>query len=183
MCLYDGRITPRDVLSDVHRTHPRIADNGSHLPNDRYQDPRSFILSLAPPPDPLQAHPPTVELADPTPALGRSAVQDTARHTRLSKEQVGRLVLATSEAITNAVTHGRPPVTMRVWAAPDRMVVTVSDTGSGPHDPYVGLVPSPSTFGGGGGFGLWIAHQLLPVAFSRKREGFTIRLLAGRPLP
>jgi hypothetical protein len=182
MCLYDRRITPRHVLSDIQRTHPRIAENGSHLPNDRYQDPRSFILSLAPPPDPLEAEPPTVEITNPTPAMARYAVQDTAQHTRLSNEEVGRLVLAASEAVTNAVTHGRPPVTMRAWPAPERMVITVSDTGAGPQDPYVGLVPSPSAFGGGGGFGLWIAHQLLPVALSRG-EGFTIRLVAGRALP
>ena len=183
LCLYDRRITPRHVLSDVQRTHPRIAENGSHLPNDRYQDPRSFILSLAPPPDPVEARPPTVTITDPTPTAGRHAVEDAAQHTRLSKEEVGRLVLAASEAVTNAVTHGRPPVRMRAWAAPERMVVTVSDTGTGPPDPYVGLVPSPSALGGGGGFGLWIAHQLLPVAFSRNGEGFTIRLVAGRALP
>jgi anti-sigma regulatory factor (Ser/Thr protein kinase) len=117
---------------------------------------------------------------DPTSAASRRAVKDTAHTTRLSREEVDNLVTATSEAVTNAVIHGHRPVTVRVWAAPERMVVTVTDPGAGPQDPYVGLVPRRPAVEGGGGFGLWICHQLVATTYARGEEGFTIRLLAGR---
>jgi anti-sigma regulatory factor (Ser/Thr protein kinase) len=179
LCVYDRRITPLEVLRDVERTHPRLAANGSHLSNDRYQDPKSFILSLRPPPDPLEAEPPAAELADPSPKAARRAVEDLAPQARLAKDEVARLVLAVSEAVTNAIVHGKPPVTMRIWTAPERIVVTVNDRGRGPQDPYSGLLQSRATQGHGG-FGLWITHQLVATTFVRDRGGFTIRLVAGR---
>ena len=117
-----------------------------------------------------------------TPAASRHAVQDAARRTLVDPDDVEALILATSEAVTNAMVHGQRPVTVRAWTAMERMVVTVHDQGNGPHDPYVGLVPRPSSLDGGGGFGLWLAHQMLPVAYSRD-IGFTVRLTAGAPLP
>jgi anti-sigma regulatory factor (Ser/Thr protein kinase) len=180
LCLYDRRITPGDVLADVARTHPRIrAADGTPLPNPSFQDPGAFLRSLPPPPpDPLERQRPDVELVDPSAAAGRHAVEEAASRTRVPVEEIGRLVLAVSEAATNAVVHGRPPVTMRVWTAPERIVVTVSDHGPGIQDPYAGLVPSPSV-DGLGGFGLWIMHQLVTANFFRQRDGFTVRLLAG----
>ena len=183
MCLYDRRITPQDVLDDVERTHPLIATtDGAHRPNGRYHEPAGFLRSRPPPPpDPIEADPPYVEMIDPVPTACRHAVQYVARRTRLGGDDVDQLVVATSEAVTNAITHGQPPVTVRMWAAAARIVVTVTDRGAGPDDPYVGLVPQPSAANGAGGFGLWIAHQLLPVAFNRD-NGFTVRLTAGAPL-
>ena len=52
------------------------------------------------------------------------------------------LILATSEAVANAIVHGQPPIVLRIWAQPDRMTVTVTDTGAGPTDPFVGLLPA-----------------------------------------
>jgi anti-sigma regulatory factor (Ser/Thr protein kinase) len=182
LCVYDRRITPAGVLADVERTHPRLASSdGRHLPNDRYQDPNVFLQTMQPPPlDPLEAEPPTVELVNPTPTVGRHAVQAAAQRTHLTHDDVEALVVATSEAVTNAINHGRPPVTLRLWAAPERLVAAVTDRGEGPQDPYVGLVPQPGAASGNGGYGLWIVHQLTAVTYSRDTEGFTVHLLAGR---
>lgn len=182
MCLYDRRITPDEVLDHVERTHPRLAVNGDHLRNDRYEPPDAFVLSLTPPPDPLQASPPAVEMLDPTAETGRHAVEDVASRTRLDPEDVERLVLATSEAVTNAVLHGRAPVTMKVWAAPERTLVTVHDHGEGPQGAHHGLVLGPHASFGGGGYGLWLMHQLLPVTYHHE-GGFTISLTAGKTTP
>jgi anti-sigma regulatory factor (Ser/Thr protein kinase) len=72
------------------------------------------------------------------------------------------------------------PARMRLWRAPDRLVVTVTDAGGGPRDPFAGLLPAGS--GADGGLGLWIVHQSCShVAMYRDPTGFTIRLTAGTP--
>jgi len=180
LCLYDGRTTPTEVLSDVQRTHPYVATaDGGDQPNARYIEPTAFLRSrdlLSA--DPLEQTPPTCELIDPAPVTSRRAVRDSSLHTGLGAEDVEQLVLATSEAVTNAIFHGEPPVLVKTWAVPDRMVVTVSDRGPGPADPYVGLIPQRPV-AQGGGLGLWIVHQLLEVALGRTDYGFTLRVAAG----
>jgi hypothetical protein len=59
-------------------------------------------------------------------------------------------------AVNNAQLHGRPPVVVRVWSAPRRVAITVTDTGTGPTDPYAGLLPRPAS--PDGGLGLWMAR-------------------------
>jgi anti-sigma regulatory factor (Ser/Thr protein kinase) len=86
------------------------------------------------------------------------------------------LILATNEAVANAIVHGQPPVVLRIWAQADRVTVTVTDTGTGPTDPFVGLLPSAPT--SDGGLGLWISHQLIDVAHRRHAHGYTVRLTA-----
>jgi anti-sigma regulatory factor (Ser/Thr protein kinase) len=186
LCIYDRRITPEAVLADVERTHPHLlAVDGSHQRNDRYQDPTTFLRTMAPPPlDPLETGPPAVELVDPLPSTGRQAVRDIAKQTRLHDNDIDDLVTATSEAITNAIKHGRPPVTLRLWAMPERIVVTVNDQGDGPQDPHAGLVPRHDAANGPGGFGLWLIHQLTSAAaYTHDTDGFTIHLTGGQALP
>jgi len=92
------------------------------------------------------------------------------------------LLFALSEAVINAQSYGHPPVAVRVWAAPHRVVVQVHDTGPGPPDPLTGLVPIPEGTSGAG-LGLWLSHQLreVEVALITDAEGFTVRLRAGSP--
>src|SRR5262249_56020621 len=101
--------------------------------------------------------------------IGRDRFPATALHD---------LLIGVSEAVTNAQRHGRPPTTMRIWAAPDRIVVTVHDTGHGPADRLAGLVPAPgSTSDRRLGLGLWVMHQLdIDVALRHSDDGFTVKL-------
>ena len=89
------------------------------------------------------------------------------------------LLLGVTVAVSNALIHGRPPTTVRIWAAPDRIVISVHDQGHGPADPLAGLVPAPrgtATLG----LGLWIIHQLdIDIALKHADDGFTIRLRGG----
>ncbi|MEE6261576.1 sensor histidine kinase [Plantactinospora sonchi] len=181
MCAYDTRITPAPVLEDVLRTHPRVATaDGRHLPSVSYVEPKAYLTERrSVPPDPLQRTTPLVELTDPTPALARRAVYDADRG-QLPADEVEDLVVAVSETVTNAFRHGEPPARLRIWSGDDRIVVEVSDTGDGPTDPFVGLLPSRN--GGAGGLGLWITYQSCNhVALSRERGAFTLRLTAGNP--
>jgi anti-sigma regulatory factor (Ser/Thr protein kinase) len=181
LCPYDTRITPAETLSDVARTHPRIAsaDGGRihHRLNADYEDPAGFLA--------LSEHtapsaPADVELLDPSPAAARQAVLRAAGQSAVSPDDVADLTVAVSEAVANAFRHGVPPVLMRLWSESGRLVVTVTDRGDGPSDPYAGLIPvrgsSPN------GRGLWIAHQICAhVAMGTAEDGFTIQLTAGTP--
>jgi anti-sigma regulatory factor (Ser/Thr protein kinase) len=88
------------------------------------------------------------------------------------------LVMAVHEVAINGLRHGRPPVTVRLWAAPERVQCAVTDGGPGFEDPFAGYVR-----GGGdelpeGRFGLWLARQLCDeVVMARTPEGFTTRLV------
>lgn len=182
ICPYDTRITPSEVLTDAALTHPRVATaDGRHLTNPRYDDPAQFLLNRreATSADPLETAPPLVELADPSPAGARRAVRHASRASSVSDAEVEDFLVAVSEAVTNAIFHGLPPVRLRLWTGPDWIVATVTDHGPGPSQPFAGLLPttgSPSS-----GLGLWLAHQTCSyVTLHSNENGFTIRLTAGR---
>ena len=185
LCPYDTRITPDYVLADAIATHPFLAmTDGRHVVNEAYQPPATFLAHRpVPPPDPFEARPPAVALVGPTAAQARHAVADLAQRSCLEPVTIENLVGGVSESVANANAHGRPPVEVRAWAVPDRMVVTVTDHGAGPDDPYVGLLPArPTTPEGTGGLGMWITFQLCDdVVLARQDDGFTVRLVAGRP--
>ena len=181
MCAYDRRTTPAHVLADVDRTHPRTArPDGTHAVSEAYTDPVTYLSEPRPaPPDPVQATPPVADLTAPTPGAARQAVR-AANRGIVPDDDLEDLVVAVSEAITNAMVHGRPPVAMRVWTGADRIVVTVSDGGAGPKDPFAGLLPA--TDRATGGRGLWIVHQSCNhVTGHGTAGGYTLRLTAGNP--
>ncbi|WP_319458405.1 sensor histidine kinase [Micromonospora sp. RTP1Z1] len=181
MCAYDTRVASARVLADVARTHPRVArPDGSHVPTGVYTEPTSYLAEQLPMLlDPAQRTAPVVELTDPTPAQARAAVYAADRG-QLPVDDVEDLVVAVSEMVTNAMRHGLPPTLMRLWSGADRIVVTVSDGGDGPKEPFAGLLPPANR--SDGGLGLWISHQSCShVAMHRGPDAFTVRLTAGNP--
>lgn len=178
LCLYDTSTAPRDVLDAVERTHPRlVSPAGQRQVNHRYRETLAFE-GLPPAPDPLEATTPLIELIDLPAAHARQAVADIGRG-RVGISTLIDLVTGTSEAVSNALHHGVPPTTVRIWATPDRVVVSVRDHGPGPADPLAGLVPA-SHRAAKPGLGLWVLHQLdLDVALIDTGDGFTVRLRAG----
>ncbi|WP_199439918.1 sensor histidine kinase [Umezawaea beigongshangensis] len=180
LCPYDTRTAPPRVLADVARTHPVLTTaGGEHAENPDFEEPARFLGARSPVfGDPLQRTPPAIDLIDPTPAEARRAVLDATRGSAVDAAEIDHLVVVTSEAVTNALCHGRPPLRLRLWSGEQRAVVTVSDLGSGPTDPFAGLLPP--TDPASGGIGLWMAHQLCSdVTLHREPEGFTIRLVVG----
>ncbi|MEU4244344.1 sensor histidine kinase [Actinoplanes sp. NPDC026619] len=181
MCAYDTRTTPTAAMADVLRTHPRTAQPGDrHDPSDTFADPILFLSEPRHPAlDPLEHTAPLADLVDPALSDARRAVRDADRG-HLPPDEVDDFIVAVSEAVANAHKHGRGPVRMRLWTGPDRIVVSVTDAGAGPKDPFTGLMPTGD--GANGGLGLWIAHQSCNhVTLDRHADGFTIRLTAGTP--
>jgi anti-sigma regulatory factor (Ser/Thr protein kinase) len=181
ICPYDVRAVGEDLLAAAMCTHPdvRTSHEAQHV-NDHFCDPEEYLLDRAPRPavrpDPLERTPAAIELVEPTPAVARRAATDLARRARLHEDAVMGLVVSVSEAVTNALVHGRTPVGVRGWTAPGRVVIAVSDGGAGPADPFAGWMPARRPEGG---LGLWIAHQLCDgVTMTADADGFTVRLVA-----
>lgn len=180
-CLYDLRVAPEGVVAAATRHHRHvITATGERRANPAFSPAHCLSEFLSPDPDPLEGQPPDRMLVEPTPAQARGALRALATDT-IAASELDELLLATSEAVTNGLLHGMPPVTVRAWVGDGRAVVIVHDRGRGPADPLAGLVPGT----GAGGRGLWIAHQLdLDVALHPDSDGFAVRLRAGRvPAP
>jgi anti-sigma regulatory factor (Ser/Thr protein kinase) len=185
LCAYDRRTLTDEMVADLHATHPLTAQDGGHQHNGRYQHPVDFLKQHRNcPADPVERTAPAVELVDPSPAVARATVARFARHHRLPAGEIDNLVFAVHEAVANALMHGRPPTLLRLWAQPDRVTITVTDTGAGPSDPLVGLLPPDPLNGPGPGpcLGLWLSHQLVDVAHRHHADGYTIRLAATHPV-
>jgi anti-sigma regulatory factor (Ser/Thr protein kinase) len=179
LCPYDMRTTPGDVLADVRRCHPHIATVDGHASNPAFEDPRQFLANRpATWRDPLETRSPPLDLLNPDAGEVRQAIAELSRSATMAETQVQDLQLAATEAITNAVLYGTLPVRVRIWGGPDRLLVTVSDAGAGPSDPYAGLRPvAPTALSGRG---LWLIHQLCSYAtLEHSSTGFTVRMLAG----
>jgi anti-sigma regulatory factor (Ser/Thr protein kinase) len=178
-CLYDTT-TPAPVLDIVERTHPRIVSpSGERRASDRYQGASAFE-GLPYTPDPLEDSTSTIELVNRPAADARHALAQIGPG-RIPATTLDDLLIGVSEAVTNAQRHGRPPATVRIWATPGRIVVTVHDTGRGPADHLAGLAPAPSNVSDHRlGLGLWAMHQLdIDVALRHTGDGFTVRLRSG----
>jgi anti-sigma regulatory factor (Ser/Thr protein kinase) len=178
MCAYDERVTPPEVMADVARTHPHFAGDGRQ--NVAYVDPDQFLRHARPlAPDPLQHTPPAVELTNPIPGQARAALTHVSDGV-LSPDALGDLRIALTETVTNALSHGTPPIVVRIWCGADRVVATVTDQGKGPADPFAGLRAAPHA--PIGGLGLWLTHQLCDhVAMTADADGFTVRMISGNP--
>lgn len=74
---------------------------------------------------------------DPTPAAAawaRRLLRELAGvgDDEAAADTASRAELALSEVVTNAVTHGRPPVSLRLTVEPGRITATVTDSGRAP---------------------------------------------------
>lgn len=176
LCPYDTRVTPPDVVAAMRRAHAHVTtDGGTRRVNREFTAPQGAVSPGGSDTGGVDV----TEVVDPSPADARRAVASTVARSGLSTDEVAGLQLAVSEVVTNAAMHGHPPVVMRCWLTADRSaVVTVTDRGSGPTDPFAGLLPRVD--GNPGGLGLWIAHQsCTDVSLHHDDEGFTVRLVMG----
>jgi anti-sigma regulatory factor (Ser/Thr protein kinase) len=179
ICPYDVRETPDAVLADVSLTHPHLATDERGSANPDYLDPEIFLNCRARArTDPLQGAPAHVELTDPSPAAAGRSLLSLAGPTGLENEDQDVMALSVSRLVTNAIEYGRPPIRVRAWAAPERIVVTVSDTGPGPIDPLVGLLPRDPLGDPDEANALHVIHLAVSeVAMYSDELGFTIRLV------
>jgi anti-sigma regulatory factor (Ser/Thr protein kinase) len=180
ICGYDARTMPDDVLGDVERTHPYLAQPGGSVVHSRhYEQPAAlFAASARADADPLEALTPDLVLVDPAAETAAEAAAMLAAGTQLDGDSADALRLSVMQVVTNAILHGRPPVRMRAWASLDRVVVKVTDAGTGPADPYVGLLPADPDADPENANALHVVHQALSaVSLFAGAEGFTVRLV------
>lgn len=180
LCLYDRRALPVEALVSAGVTHPHLADGGVRRPNPLYQDPEEVLLARGDDgPDALEASVPELDVPHVADLRGlRRQVRDRCADV-LTADAVDDLVLAVGEVVTNAVRHGEPPVRVRLWTAPGRVVCSVTDQGGGVRDPFAGYRPVRGEGPMQGGMGLWLARQLTHrLLLSQGPDGFTVRLTA-----
>lgn len=176
LCLYDANTVSPRVRDVVERTHPSLLTSaGERLASARYEDPFVPLEAVT---DELEYAAPLLTRADIPPSEARILIESVSKP-RLDGDTVHDLVLAVSEAVSNALVHGRPPIGFRVWADHEQVIVHVHDSGHGPRTHLPGLMPVSSETGAG--LGLWLIHQLaLDIDLIKTSEGFTVRLRARR---
>lgn len=149
VCLYDAAALPDDVLELAGRTHPRLVDGTATRRSGSFVDPAGFPDEL-PPYSPL-ADAFELPLAD---AAGlrelRAWVGSRAAGAGVARDAVADLALAASEIATNALRHGRLPVTARLGVAGSDLVLELVDAGPGVGDPLAGWQGPGSAEGGWG---------------------------------
>lgn len=181
LCVCDRRTVSDAVHAELLRTHHLVVTtDGGRSPSTAFERPHAFVAGRTEVVrDALEDQAPGLEWLDPTPSDVRQSLGDLARGARVETQAIDAVVLAVSEVLGNAIMHGSKPVVVRAWASRGRVLVAVHDSGTGPADPFVGVVPiEPGARTGG--LGLWIAHQLCPeIALSTDADGFTVRLAAG----
>jgi anti-sigma regulatory factor (Ser/Thr protein kinase) len=187
ICAYDTRSTPLEVLASSRATHPYLVQGTRHLSNPAYVEPEAYLRSTATTaPEALEWARPALEIHDLTDLdhLRRRLESALYRQTH-ALEPAADFMLAVHEVATNAIRHGEPPVSIRLWESPHRFLCRVTDRGPGFDDPLVGYTwPGNPDNAATHGMGLWLARRLCDrVDVFRTGQGFTVRLLRDVNLP
>jgi anti-sigma regulatory factor (Ser/Thr protein kinase) len=179
VCAYDTRVLPDPVLATGELTHPFLRRDGAPTPNASYVDPAELLqlsdaaMQAAPDAEPAATFAGLIDFTD-----LHTSLRTLLAGERLDAERIEDVIIAVHEVTTNALRHGAPPVAVRIWLSPGRVICTVTDQGPGYDDPFAGYVrtgddPLPED-----GLGLWIARQLCDeLVTARTPDGFTTRLL------
>jgi hypothetical protein len=134
VCGYDVRELSASMVRDVRRAHPHLLTEDGPAVSGAYVPPADLLGTAPPPPDPLEATPPSLDLESITDraavvrarGLVRAVVGAACPDTRVGGEFVG----AVAEVVTNAFRYGGPPVHVRVWTTPFRSTTAASSATS-----------------------------------------------------
>ncbi len=162
LCTYDARTLPPAIIDVARATHPHLVTGAGRALSREYAP--AAVLRRYPQAEPEPAAVGPLELAlDRVQDLGslREGLHRVAVRAALSAQPARDFVLAANEVITNALRHGVPPVGVRLWAGPRRLLLRVTDAGPGIRDPFIGYESSTVAMRRGLGSGLWLARQLV----------------------
>jgi len=185
VCGYDVRALSASMQHDVERAHPYLLTEDGPLSSGAYVQPAELLGGLPPPPDPLEATPPSLDLEGIGDRAGLAGARGQVRvlvdavcpDARVGQEFVG----AVAEVMTNAFRYGGPPLHVRVWTTPWRLLCTVTDCGAGADLLFAGYsrrdLDDDRT-----GAGLWLARQACDRLDAYPTPGgFTVRLGSAVP--
>ncbi|SFF83883.1 sensor histidine kinase [Blastococcus tunisiensis] len=178
LCVFDAQRLPDPLLETARRTHSCLTGPGGRRPNPEFVAPADYLRSLPVPAEPLEETPPRLWARDVGDFVGlRHAVAAELSTVVASSDTVEDYLLAVDEMTSNAVRHGGPPVSLRLWVGADRVVCTIDDRGPGFDDPFAGYGPAHGEDLSRGGMGLWLARQLCDhVDISGDDGGARVRL-------
>jgi anti-sigma regulatory factor (Ser/Thr protein kinase) len=187
VCAYDTCALPEPVLTGARHTHPLLLTSTTERPNPDYVAPVPFLRRCTTvEPDPLQTTAPTHafdDLTDPNQIADvRHQLGTTAFLSAMPAQTRSDLVAAVAEVAANGLIHGRPPVRVRIWLTPTRVLCTVTDHGPGFDDPLAGYPPRYTSNPHHAGAGLWLARQTCDrLDMTTTPDGFTVRLSTAIP--
>jgi anti-sigma regulatory factor (Ser/Thr protein kinase) len=184
ICTYDRRALSPDVLAYGRLTHPTLVSRDRRTDNPDFLEPADFLLRTSRSrPEAEESTTPDLEIS-PLGSLDdlRTRIAECLLATTRMTQEAADLVLAVNEMATNAIRHGSPPVSVRLWVRPGRLVCTVSDRGEGVTDPFAGYIwPGAHGRMPVRGMGLWLARRLCDrVDLVTGSAGFTVRLVIER---
>jgi anti-sigma regulatory factor (Ser/Thr protein kinase) len=173
LCSYKAHELPDAVREGIWRTHPRVVSDGGTWNDSASYDDRNRPFPSDPRHDPL-TDPEDIDVVDDVDVLRERLVASMHRR-GLPAARILDMVMATTEILVNAITHGGGVATIRVGRLGGRYTCEVVDKGPGFDDPLAGyLAPRP-----GQGSGLWVARQLTwDIGFLHSPDGFTARVTA-----
>jgi anti-sigma regulatory factor (Ser/Thr protein kinase) len=161
LCVFDTQRLPEPVLDSAMRTHPGLVTADGWGRNPQFASPAEYVGTLPIPGEPLEDTPPRFAAHDVTDFIAlRHAVAAELATVDAPGDPVEDYLLAVDEMSSNAARHGRPPISLSLWTAPDRIVCTIADRGPGWDDPFAGYGPAHGEDLSRGGMGLWLARQL-----------------------
>ena len=178
LCVFDTQRLPDPLLTSALQTHPMVVGRSGRERNARFAAPAEYLRSLPIPDEPLERTTPRLWAADVEDFIGlRHAVAAELGTLRAPRDLVEDFLLAVDEMTSNALRHGKPPVSLGLWIGGDRVVCTITDQGPGWDDPFAGYGPAHGDDLSRGGMGLWLARQLCDhVDIWRSAGGAQVRL-------
>ena len=164
-------------------THPWLLTAGGAVANPGFRAPADLLREVqrAAIPDPLESTEPTLAMVDlDDMRLLRRALHQVLADGPLSADAAQDFVLAIDEVTANAAEHGVPPVDVRLWCSPERLLCAITDRGAAFDDPLVGYGPAHGDMSVGG-MGLWLARRsvdsLTASPADDSGDGCTVRLV------
>ena len=178
LCVFDTSRLPDPVLESAVHTHSGVVTADGWAPNPDFTSPAEYVRALPVPAEPLETTPPRLAAPDVTDFIDlRHRVAAELATVAGSRDAIEDYLLAVDEMSSNAARHGRPPISLRLWTADDRIVCTIADRGPGWDDPFAGYGPAHGEDLSRGGMGLWLARQLCDhVDITTDGEGTRVRL-------
>ncbi|MFQ1000690.1 ATP-binding protein [Modestobacter sp. SSW1-42] len=175
--------SPVDADAVVLATHPWLLTGAGTVRNPGFRDPAELLREVqrASVPDPLEDTEPTLSMVDLEDLRAlRRALTRVLAESSLSEDAAQDFVLAIDEVTSNASEHGIPPVDVRLWCTPERLLCAVTDRGAAFDDPLIGYGPAHGDMAVGG-MGLWLARRsvdsLTAAPADDSGDGCTVRLV------
>ncbi|MGY2081661.1 ATP-binding protein [Modestobacter sp. SYSU DS0657] len=172
-----------DAQSVARATHPWLLTADGAVRNPDYRAPEELLREVerARVPDPLEDTEPTLAVVDLDDMRAlRRALRQALADSALSEDAAQDFVLAIDEVTANATEHGVPPVDVKLWCTPERLLCAVTDRGTAFDDPLVGYGPAHGDMAVGG-MGLWLARRSVDVLTTTPADaagqGCTVRLV------